>query len=104
MRNHTTHHDDCGCLTARYEARIATLEAELAASRMDAEAKLADERKHALDLMNRHRDEVLSLAAKLADERRHADDVAAGAELGGEFRLRVIAIHAARRAAEVGNA
>ena len=22
MRNHTTHHDDCGCLSARYEARL----------------------------------------------------------------------------------
>lgn len=30
--SHVTHHDDCGCLTARYEARIATLEAELAAA------------------------------------------------------------------------
>ena len=26
MRSHETHHDDCGCLSARYEARIAELE------------------------------------------------------------------------------
>jgi len=35
---HTTHHDDCGCLSARYEARIAALEAELAEAREHAEA------------------------------------------------------------------
>jgi len=28
VRPHMTHHDDCGCLTARYQARIAALEAE----------------------------------------------------------------------------
>jgi len=28
---HTTHHDDCGCLTARYEAQLAALRAENAA-------------------------------------------------------------------------
>jgi len=28
VRPHMTHHDDCGCLTARYQARIAELEAE----------------------------------------------------------------------------
>lgn len=35
---HVTHFDDCGCLTARYEARIAALEAELAEAREHAEA------------------------------------------------------------------
>ena len=37
-KNHCTHYDDCGCLTARYEARIAELEAELAEAREHAEA------------------------------------------------------------------
>jgi len=37
-KNHCTHHDDCGCLSARYEARIAALEAELAEAREHAEA------------------------------------------------------------------
>jgi len=38
VNEHTTHHDDCGCLSARYEARIAALEAELAEAREHAEA------------------------------------------------------------------
>ena len=29
MRAHTTHHDDCGCLRARFEKRIEVLEAAL---------------------------------------------------------------------------
>ena len=29
-RRHTTHHDDCGCLSARYEAELAEVRAELA--------------------------------------------------------------------------
>ena len=32
-KGHATHFDDCGCLTARYEARIATLGAELTEAR-----------------------------------------------------------------------
>ena len=30
MKDHTTHHDDCGCQSAALKERIATLEAELA--------------------------------------------------------------------------
>ena len=29
MRTHTTHHDDCGCRSAKYEKRIEVLEAAL---------------------------------------------------------------------------
>ncbi len=54
-KGHVTHFDDCGCLTALYEARVATLEAELAASRTDAtlawaEAKLIGEDEDAANL------------------------------------------------------
>ena len=28
-REHTTHHDDCGCLTARYEVELAAARAEV---------------------------------------------------------------------------
>ena len=38
---HTTHHDDCGCLTARYEARIATLEAACRKLEWDAAEAMA---------------------------------------------------------------
>jgi hypothetical protein len=33
VTDHTTHHDDCGCKSAEYEKRIATLEAELSKRR-----------------------------------------------------------------------
>ena len=37
MRDHTTHHDDCGCQSAALKDRIATLEAELKSARADAQ-------------------------------------------------------------------
>jgi hypothetical protein len=40
-RQHTTHHDDCGCKSARYEARTADLEAERDAARA-ASARLSE--------------------------------------------------------------
>jgi hypothetical protein len=29
MHDHATHHDDCGCLTARYEEKLGVRDAEL---------------------------------------------------------------------------
>ena len=55
MRRHTTHHDDCGCLSARYEAqleaeRTARLAAEVRATA--AELALSVEKKRVSDLEN----------------------------------------------------
>lgn len=104
MRRHETHHDDCGCLSARYEARIATLEEErdanlrmydsartrednayariatLEAALAAAEAKLADSQQAhgvAVARVEDLQDEARALRAALADERRHADALAA---------------------------
>ena len=98
------------------EAEVTRLRASFAA----AEDKLADANKATLDMMNRHRDEVLALEAKLADAEKHADELAAhlttalticSDDLGYEWThcgddepsRALLAAHAARRAARDGD-
>lgn len=98
-----------------YTKALAEAELALGADISALEAKLADANKATLDMINRHRDEVLSLNSKLADERKHADTLAERAKWACEAgsiseRARfwsqleaALKAHAARRAAEVGN-
>jgi len=59
MRQHTTHHDDCGCLSARYKAEIAGLRKRL---------KIAEEALERFTLCRRPEEPACCICADVASD------------------------------------